>query len=130
MTTMLRNLHLLDVYRVSDPRHGWRGDEAHGAFLMPGPCGMNLRVIASGSEGWDHVSVSTPRRCPNWEEMQWIRVRFFRDEACVMQLHPPIAQHINCHPYCLHLWRPHDAEIPRPPPIFVGPTPKMMGERA
>lgn len=127
---MLRNLRLLDAFRAGG--HPWDipGDESHGAFEMMGPCGMMLRVIASGSEGWDHVSVSTARRCPNWDEMQWIRVRFFRDDACVMQLHPPIAQHINFHPYCLHLWRPHQGEIPMPPPIFVGPTPEMMGERA
>jgi hypothetical protein len=31
----------------------------------------------------------------------------------------PIVEHINCHPYCLHLWRPHNVEIPRPPSWMV-----------
>jgi hypothetical protein len=37
----------------------------------------------------------------------------------VMQLHVATADHINCHPYCLHLWRPHAAAIPLPPKEFV-----------
>jgi hypothetical protein len=38
-----------------------------------------------------------------------------------MELHVPIAEHINLHPNCLHLWRPQDVEIPRPPAYMVGP---------
>jgi hypothetical protein len=38
----------------------------NGAFRVPG----GLRVIASDGEGWDHVSVSLPDRCPTWEEMK------------------------------------------------------------
>ena len=29
---------------------------------------------------------------------------------------------LDCHPHCLHLWRPLDAEIPRPPGWMVGPA--------
>ena len=46
---------------------------------------------------------------------------FFRDEEPAMQLHVPTTEHINCHPYCLHLWRPLEAEIPMPPDWMVGP---------
>jgi hypothetical protein len=37
-----------------------------------------------------------------------------------MQLHVAVKEHINCHPYCLHIWRPHDQVIPLPPSIMVG----------
>jgi len=81
--------------------------------------GQRLNVIASNGGGWDHVSVSTATRCPTWEEMEYVRSLFFRGSETVMQLSVPRAQHINNHPHCLHLWRPQQCEIPRPPSEFV-----------
>ena len=118
----MRNLRELDSYRVSSMRsHGWNGDDTCGAFCLPSPIdGQPLNIIASSSDGWDHVSVSRSNRCPNWPEMDFIRRRFFHDEETVMQLHPPVSEHINVHPYCLHLWRPQHGVIPRPPSLMVG----------
>lgn len=108
--------------------------EAPAAIILemdaPGPDGnkylrvtfsADLRVIASSGEGWDHVSVSLPGRCPNWPEMEYVKRLFFKDSEAAMQLHVPPDDHINCHPNCLHLWRPLKGEIPRPPAILVGP---------
>lgn len=80
-----------------------------------------LKVIASDGYGWDHVSVSCEGRCPTWGEMELIKRLFFKEDETAMQLHVPPQDHVNCHPYCLHLWRPQDAEIPRPPSELVGP---------
>lgn len=109
---------------------GWPGDETCGAFIVPmqrtgrlwSPK-TELRVIASGNEGgegWDHVSVSLPDRCPTWEEMEFIKRLFFRDDEVAMQLHVPPKDHISVHDYCLHLWRPQNEKIPLPPSIMVG----------
>ncbi len=92
---------------------------------MPGPCGRTLRVIASPGDAdagipWEHVSVSLPNRCPNWPEMCFIKGLFWDAEETAMQLHPPQSKWINNHPYCLHMWRPVQAEIPLPPEITVG----------
>jgi len=97
----------------------------YGAFLIPGPCRRELRVIASLGDAnedipWEHVSVSLPNRCPNWDEMDFIKNLFWDGEEAVMQLHPPRSAWINNHPYCLHLWRPMDGKIPLPPSIAVG----------
>lgn len=118
--SMLRDLRLLDGYRVPS-MWGAMGDGTCGAFLLEGPAGPRhmLRVIASAGLGWDHVSVSLQHRCPTWEEMEWVRARFFRDEATVMQLSVARRDHVSHHPYCLHLWRPHFAEIPLPPTEMV-----------
>lgn len=91
-----------------------------GLFMIPHK-GVVLRILASAAEGWDHVSVSLAERCPTWEEMDFIKREFFKDLETAMQLHVPPSAHINCHPYCLHLWRPHYQEIPLPPPEMVGP---------
>lgn len=117
--SLLRDLRVFDACRIPESLQAYgRGADA-GAFIMPGPCGESLMIIATSGDGWDHVSVSTRRRCPNWQEMEFVKRRFFRDDATVMQLHVPPSDHVNIHPYCLHLWRPQHAEIPRPPARLV-----------
>ncbi|WP_431309684.1 DUF7694 domain-containing protein [Bradyrhizobium iriomotense] len=70
--------------------------------------------------GWEHVSVSIPRRCPNWQEMCFVKDLFWDEEECVMQLHPPRSEYVNNNRYCLHLWRPTSRAIPTPPSGLVG----------
>ena len=92
-----------------------------GACQIPGPHGRDLRVIFSDGDGWEHVSVSTPSRTPNWTEMCFIKSVFWHEEDTVIQFHPPKSEYVNNHPYCLHLWRPNDGlVIPLPPSILVG----------
>jgi hypothetical protein len=96
----------------------------NGLFIVQGPCGARLTIMASDgqdpdAQGWEHVSVSTDRRCPNWIEMCFVKDLFWSAEACVVQFHPRASQYIDCHPYCLHLWR-HPGGFPEPPPHLVG----------
>ncbi len=101
--------------------YGSPGDHSCGVFNVPSPIdGAELHVLASSGDGWDHVSVSRKNRCPNWTEMEHVKRLFFADDECAMQLHVPSSQHINLHPYCLHLWRPLETAIPRPPGWMVG----------
>lgn len=82
-----------------------------------------LRVMATSELGWEHVSVALPmavKRCPTWEEMCLVKELFWDPEDAVWQLHPPRSEYVNCHPYCLHLWRPVSVELPRPPAALVG----------
>lgn len=120
------NLHLLDAIRDTRPEvvsfFGDTGDHEVGMFHTASPVDQSpLRVIATAGEGWDHVSVSLEHRIPCWEEMDFIKRMFFLDTETAMQLHVPPDDHINHHPNCLHLWRPHAGEIPRPPEWMVGP---------
>jgi hypothetical protein len=121
----MRNLHLLDTYRDRSPavkqHYGSFGDDQVGVFLVPSPVDRKpMRVIATSGLGWDHVSVSRSTRCPNWQEMEHIKRLFFKEEEVAMQLHVAPKDHISVHPFCLHLWRPLDAEIPLPPSMMVG----------
>ena len=112
----------LEVYRLRDSAviamYGDAGDQQNGVLLLRH---KGLMVIFSCGDGWEHVSVSRRSRCPSYEDMCWAKEQFWDDDQCAMQLHVPKADHVNCHPYCLHLWRPLEAEIPRPPAIHVGP---------
>jgi len=94
----------------------------NGAFLVAGPCGVDLKMLASDgadpiSQGWQHVSVSLAvkhiKRPPNWQEMCFVKDLFFEDEETVVQFHPKKSRYVNAHPYCLHLWRrPHPYDLP------------------
>ena|ERR1700679_3948375 len=74
--------------------------------------------------GWEHVSVSVAigRDCrmPTWEEMCFVKGKFWDEEECVIQFHPPKSEYINNHVACLHLWKYTGGEFPLPPSIFVG----------
>jgi hypothetical protein len=110
-----------------------RADKFNGAFRIPHPWEehINLCVICSDGGDWEHVSVTLAptelvhqekaRRTPTWEEMAWIKNLFWESHEAVMQLHPPEYDYVNCHKYCLHLWKPCNQLIPLPPAWMVGP---------
>jgi hypothetical protein len=119
----------LDRHRIVHPTLGSSPAGANwGAFLIHrGP--ITLAVISSGShnagaegERWEHVSVSTAVRCPTWDELCYVKHLFWRDDEAVCQFHPPRAVYINCHKFCLHLWRPLDWPLRLPPSMLVGPS--------
>lgn len=119
------DLHKLDKFRLKDRErefYGCTGDSGNGVFKVY-VGGKSFRVIASNGMGWEHVSVSPGsaqrKCCPTWDEMCAIKDMFFGADECVMQLHPPKADCVNLHPYCLHLWKPLDDKIPRPPKFCV-----------
>ena len=92
----------------------------NGAFAVKLKRGQEVFVIASDGMGWEHVSVSRRDRCPTWDEMCQVKDMFWGDEDCVVQFHPPRSEYVNCHAYCLHLWRQIGEEIQLPPSIMVG----------
>lgn len=99
--------------RREHPAYGW-GDSTGGFFAL-----NNLRIIASSGDGWDHVSVSLPNRCPTWDEMCRVKRLFFHEDECVIQYHPPEEDYVNHNEFVLHMWKPHDVKIPMPPVYMV-----------
>jgi hypothetical protein len=114
--------HVPEKYRLktgpmwSDETNGNNGQFIVNSIKLK----TNILCQASDGFGWEHVSSSTIKRCPTWEEMCFIKDLFWDDEYCIIQYHPPKSEYINNHPYVLHLWRPINEEIPRPPKILVG----------
>ena len=119
---------ILELGRIThNPALGFSdvGDMS-GAFTVFGPTGLHLNIISSGHDdhyGWEHVSVSTPKRAPNWKEMCFVKDLFWDEEECVIQYHPPKSEYVNHHPNCLHMWRPRRQALPLPPHHLVGPKP-------
>ncbi|MCP5018412.1 MAG: hypothetical protein GY938_24510 [Ketobacter sp.] len=115
----MKHFRELAPYAANHPVLG-RPDPNTGGFFRVPKGDHSFKVIASWADGWDHVSVSLPYRCPTWEEMETIKRIFFKDDEIAVQYHVPISEHVNIHNYCLHLWRPHVGEIILPPKEFVG----------
>lgn len=112
----------MEKYRLKTGLFASEKEDLFGCFIMPYKNYEITIFVSCGTEEipWEHVSVSLKNRCPNWEEMSLIKDLFWDEDECVMQLHPPKYNYINNHPYCLHLWRPKNREIPLPPSITVG----------
>lgn len=120
-------LHL-ERFRLPAP-HGGAVHRGYGAFRIPHPSttAMLFCIASDGSAvgdepatGWEHVSVSTRKRTPNWYEMEHVCRLFWSEDETVMQLHPPRSDWVSNHPHCLHLWKPVGKPVPRPPSLLVG----------
>lgn len=114
---------ILEDNRITNGPYRSTVGDMHGAFLIPFNS-RRLAVISSGvgdNEGWEHVSVSLKTRTPTWGEMCFIKGLFWTPDEIVLQYHPKEEDYVNHHPYCLHLWRPNDGQIPTPPSYMVGP---------
>lgn len=72
-------------------------------------------IWGSNEDGWEHVSVSFPKRCPTWDEMCIAKDVFWREDEACYQIHPAKVTYINIHNYCLHIWRPKDGVLILPP---------------
>lgn len=113
----------LELGRVRDGEYASGTGELHGAFITKGISG-ELKILSSGVDheyGWEHVSVSMRDKIPSWSDMRFVKALFWDPEECVVQYHPPASAYVDCHPYCLHLWRPVDGQMPLPPSHLVGP---------
>jgi hypothetical protein len=57
--------------RIRDGYYASKPGMPYGAFKLRGPCGADLAIIIGSAElpeaeSWEHVSVSTNHRTPNW----------------------------------------------------------------
>lgn len=109
----------LEKYRLTRGPLG--SDEScgpNGMFIIPYKK-KELRVVSSDEMGWDHVSVSIKNQIPSWNIMSYVKNLFFKKDEIAFQLHPAEKDHINVHPYCLHLWRCQYQELELPPKFMV-----------
>lgn len=120
----------IDMFSVPEEHRFLTGMEGpdignNGLFFVPFSFGKKelvAKVIASDGQFWEHVSVTLNRnRCPTWDEMCKIKDMFWSEEDTVIQFHPAKADYVNFHPYCLHMWRPTDVLLPKPPTALTGP---------
>lgn len=125
----------LDPYRLRKGRFATPPGATFGAFLIPCKAlgertfGAYTILADDGAEtGWEHVSVSMQRAAdslPGWLEMDAIKRLFWLPTETVVQYHVPDDDHIS-NAEVLHLWRPTDGAVPRPPNELVGVAGLML----
>lgn len=110
----------LEKYRIKSGNWKSPAGVTYGSFLIPIKS-YTFKVLACDGDdtGWEHVSVSLPNRCPNWQEMCAIKDLFWSEDETVFQFHPKKSDYVNIHPHCLHMWKPVGKDIELPPSIMV-----------
>ena len=113
---------ILEQYRLKDHRIlASQTGSSCGFFRVPyGEATLSVMISDGSVDGWEHVSISLIDRCPTWEEMCYIKSLCWDDNEAVVQYHVKKEDHINNHPYCLHMWRNIDKPIETPPSYMVG----------
>lgn len=118
----------LNPYRLtSGPLASTVMNGINGVFIVPCPLRrFRLCCLSSDQLGWEHVSVSVVakdgfkvNRVPSYEELMHVRDLFWKPEEWVVQYFPAKEEHVNVHPYTLHLWRTPAQAMPTPPKLFV-----------
>lgn len=60
--------------------------------------------VEQDGKTWLHLSVSRSSRLPSYDDLLWCKSIFIGDKRKAVQVFPPKSEHINIHPYVLHLW--------------------------
>jgi hypothetical protein len=121
MATGLEKLVRANRWRIRNGQFASTDQEGfNGHFLVP-LNGELWHVIISDEFGWKHLSVTNAQRkmMPPWEIMCRLKEAFYGDDEWCVQFHPARDAYVNDHPFCLHIWRPLEDELPKPPLVFV-----------
>jgi hypothetical protein len=61
-------------------------------------------AIEADNRIWLHVSLSRRGRLPTYADMTAVKHLFVGDELTAYQVFPAKCEHVNYHPYCLHMF--------------------------
>lgn len=53
---------------------------------------------------WMHTSYSRKSRTPTYQDTVFIKENFISGDVKAIMIFPKKSEHVNIHPYCLHLW--------------------------
>ena len=89
--------------------NGWKklGSTNLSPVCFAGPKGLKAMMsvmMEEDGEAWMHVSMSHRDRLPTYEEMKAVKRIFIGSDKDAIQVFPKASNHVNVHPYCLHLW--------------------------
>lgn len=95
---------------------GWKvvDETANGrTFVNPKIKMVVIASVAQEADGkrWLHVSCSLRNRLPSWSELRMVKDTFVGKDRTAIQVLPPESQHVNIHPFYLHLWSCLDGDV-------------------
>ena len=59
---------------------------------------------------WAHLSISRPMRIPSYRDLTEAKDLFLGPDAKAIMVLPPRREHVNIHPFCLHLYARLDGD--------------------
>lgn len=96
---------------------GWSIVQRWGdGFALVERSGLSVLVTTAPYEDreWMHVSLSRRDRIPSYDDMKYVKEVVIGNDRWAAQLFPPASEHVNIHPFCLHLWVPLGGPLPWP----------------
>lgn len=115
-------LNRIEEWKLLPPRGHWRTLGWKWIDWVEGSAGygkgdltalLSAHVERDGNR-WLHLSLGRRTMLPSYEELQDAH-RAFLGDRLAYQLFMPESEHVNLHPFVLHLWAPIDH---RPTPDF------------
>ena len=95
-----------------------------GALGYRRPDGLLVLVtldLTSDGGRWLHVSFSRANELPSWADVGEVKGAFVGPDRVAVQVFPRANEHVNLHPWCLHLWCRLDADaVPDLRPVVGG----------
>lgn len=92
---------------IGQPSHPWELQPLH-EDCLEFRCGEQVGLVTCCREHdgvwWLHLSISRPKSLPTWEDLVQARDCIFGPNRKCYQVLAPRYEHVNIHPYCLHLW--------------------------
>lgn len=61
-------------------------------------------AVGDSAGPWLHASVSRPNRMPDYQDLVDLHFAVWGPEGWAYQVFAPQGDHVNIHPYALHLW--------------------------
>lgn len=104
---------------LEETKEGIMGTYTTYDLSSPLKYGVSYTFVFSWNNGWEHLSVSTPKRTPSWDEMCVFKDLFFKEDETCVEYHPKKEDYVNLHEHCLHIWKPLEAELPIPNKALV-----------
>ena len=65
---------------------------------------IQSEAIELDNKKWLHTSYSRRNRTPTYEDTKFIKDNFIGKDKKSIMVFPSESEHVNYHPYCLHLW--------------------------
>lgn len=101
--------YVRNVSQISWDRVRWPGGKGfrhvgHGLLVL-----ISVSVEEDGLR-WMHLSFSHRNRTPTYENMALVKETFVGEHRKAIMVLPGKHEHVNVHPYCLHLWHCVDGD--------------------
>lgn len=85
-----------------------------GMFQRLDRLGVISTVDRNETGRWLHVSASFPDHLPSFFDMSEVKLLFMGPHVSAIHIFPKLSEHINHHPYCIHLWSALDGQLQLP----------------